>query len=218
MTNILIKSLKRKQKKLDLVAKMSKLSSDEIAESFLSAKRNRKQVHLRQKIVCAYIKIRLGYGAKINESMFDLACEALKLDGYPKPPNIESRAWALLHHEVIKGRGSKKVGANVTTPDKKVFYKPKTVSPSALNVCPASKDFLFSYEWRKTRMVALKKYGAKCQCCGATPQSGAVMNVDHIKPRLTRPELALDVGNLQILCHECNHGKGNWDATDWRDN
>ena len=32
------------------------------------------------------------------------------------------------------------------------------------------------------------------------------------------PQLALDVDNLQILCHECNHGKGNWDMTDWRTN
>lgn len=77
-------------------------------------------------------------------------------------------------------------------------------------------SFLSTYEWRRFRMVALKKYGSRCQCCGATPSDGAVMNVDHIKPRKTHPELALDVGNLQILCNQCNHGKGNWDATDWR--
>lgn len=61
-----------------------------------------------------------------------------------------------------------------------------------------------------------KKYGPRCQCCGATPATGAVMNVDHIKPRKIFPELALDPDNLQILCDECNHGKGNWDMTDWR--
>ncbi len=76
--------------------------------------------------------------------------------------------------------------------------------------------FLSSYEWRRVRMEALKKYGPVCQCCGATPATGAVMNVDHIKPRKVFPELALTVENLQILCHECNHGKGNWDMTDWR--
>lgn len=42
------------------------------------------------------------------------------------------------------------------------------------------------------------------------------MNVDHIKPRKLFPELALDPDNLQVLCHECNHGKGNWDMTDFR--
>ena len=81
----------------------------------------------------------------------------------------------------------------------------------------ASDAFLMTYEWRKVRMEALKKYGAKCQCCGATPAHGAVMNVDHIKPRKLYPHLALDLNNLQVLCHDCNHGKGNWDMTDWRE-
>lgn len=79
-----------------------------------------------------------------------------------------------------------------------------------------SDAFLSSYEWRVLRMRALRKYGPKCMCCGATPDHGAVMNVDHIKPRRLFPHLALDLDNLQILCHECNHGKGNWDQTDWR--
>lgn len=79
-----------------------------------------------------------------------------------------------------------------------------------------SKAFLESFEWRRLRMQALKKYSPRCMCCGATPQDGAVMNVDHIKPRKLFPDLALDINNLQILCHECNHGKGNWDQTDWR--
>ncbi|NBW37815.1 MAG: HNH endonuclease [Cytophagia bacterium] len=76
----------------------------------------------------------------------------------------------------------------------------------------ASDAFLMTYEWRKVRMEALKKYGARCQCCGATPAHGAVMNVDHIKPRKLFPHLALDLNNLQVLCHDCNHGKGNWDS------
>lgn len=80
----------------------------------------------------------------------------------------------------------------------------------------ASVEFLSTYEWRRVRMEALKKYGARCQCCGATPATGAVINVDHIKPRKLFPQLALSVDNLQVLCHECNHGKGNWDMTDWR--
>jgi len=81
----------------------------------------------------------------------------------------------------------------------------------------SSKAFLSTYEWRRVRMEALKKYGARCQCCGASPETGAVMNVDHIKPRKLFPQLALDVNNLQILCDVCNHGKGNWDMTDWRE-
>lgn len=76
--------------------------------------------------------------------------------------------------------------------------------------------FLLSYEWRRIRMQALKKYGARCQCCGATASDGVRLHVDHIKPRKLFPALALDIENLQVLCEECNHGKGNWDMTDWR--
>ena len=91
----------------------------------------------------------------------------------------------------------------------------KTKKPKKPKV--AKKDFLESFAWRKVRMEALLKYGPRCMCCGATPQTGAVINVDHIKPRKTHPELALSLKNLQILCNECNHGKGNWNQTDWRE-
>lgn len=92
--------------------------------------------------------------------------------------------------------------------------QPARKLPSTPSV--TSKSFLESFEWRRLRMEALKKYSPRCMCCGATPKDGAVMNVDHIKPRKIFPNLALDINNLQILCHECNHGKGNWDQTDWR--
>ena len=77
-------------------------------------------------------------------------------------------------------------------------------------------NFISSYEWRRLRFSILKRDGARCACCGATPADGAVMNVDHIKPRKKFPHLALDPSNLQVLCHECNHGKGNWDQTNFR--
>jgi 5-methylcytosine-specific restriction endonuclease McrA len=79
-----------------------------------------------------------------------------------------------------------------------------------------SSEFLQSYEWRSIRMRVLKRDGARCCCCGASAKTGAVVNVDHIKPRRKYPKLALDLNNLQVLCADCNHGKGNWDTTDWR--
>lgn len=98
-----------------------------------------------------------------------------------------------------------------------VIHRPPVVGPR-IPRCPDpnSDEFLSSYAWRQVRMQALKKYGPVCMCCGATPSTGAVMNVDHIKPRRLFPQLALDIDNLQILCGDCNHGKGNWDQTDWR--
>lgn len=78
-------------------------------------------------------------------------------------------------------------------------------------------NFCSSKSWRKLRYSVLKKRGAKCECCGATPQHGAKMRVDHIKPRSAYPELAFDEDNLQVLCEECNVGKSNIDETDWRE-
>jgi len=79
-----------------------------------------------------------------------------------------------------------------------------------------SDEFLSSYAWRSLRMEVLTMYGARCQCCGATPVDGVRIHVDHIKPRRLFPALALERSNLQVLCEVCNHGKGNWDQTDWR--
>jgi hypothetical protein len=77
--------------------------------------------------------------------------------------------------------------------------------------------FLRGFEWRRLRLVVRKQQGRRCVCCGASPDDGVtVLHVDHIKPRKRFPELALEITNLQVLCESCNHGKGNWDETDWR--
>ena len=79
-----------------------------------------------------------------------------------------------------------------------------------------SKVFYASDEWRRLRYRVLKTYGKRCMCCGASPETGAIMHVDHIKPRYTHPELSLSFDNLQVLCEDCNMGKGAWDSTDHR--
>jgi 5-methylcytosine-specific restriction endonuclease McrA len=55
-----------------------------------------------------------------------------------------------------------------------------------------------------------------CELCGAGPSPGHPLHVDHIKPRSRYPELELDPSNLQVLCEDCNLGKSNTDAIDWR--
>lgn len=79
-----------------------------------------------------------------------------------------------------------------------------------------SDEFLRSFEWRRVRMQVLLRDGARCSCCGRTAVDGVVINVDHIKNRKSHPHLALDPQNLQVLCGDCNHGKGNKFSTDWR--
>lgn len=77
-------------------------------------------------------------------------------------------------------------------------------------------DFYRSIAWLRLRVQAFEKYGNQCACCGATPADGTRLHVDHIKPRSTHPELALELDNLQILCEACNLGKSNLSKKQWR--
>lgn len=153
---------------------------------------------------------------------------ALAKDGKLPPANTKPMAWCKKNWDYIMEQ-SKKLYAAPKSPKSNVIARKnkknnkakksasKTPTRTATSsVDPTANEFLLSFEWRRVRMEALKKYGPRCMCCGATPATGAVMNVDHIKPRKHFPHLALDINNLQILCETCNHGKGNWDRTDWR--
>ena len=77
-------------------------------------------------------------------------------------------------------------------------------------------SFYATISWRELRYKALATHGNRCQCCGASPKTGAVLHVDHVKPRSKYPELSLVLENLQVLCADCNLGKGARDETDWR--
>lgn len=77
-----------------------------------------------------------------------------------------------------------------------------------------AKKFYASYEWRKLRYQVLKRDNQTCQLCGAGRE--AVLQADHIKPLRYYWHLRLDPANVQTMCHPCNHGKANWDETDWR--
>lgn len=77
--------------------------------------------------------------------------------------------------------------------------------------------FYSSDAWLKLRVDALEYYGGECCLCGKNKkQHNVVMHVDHIKPRSTHPHLELCFSNLQVLCEECNLGKGNRYSVDHR--
>jgi hypothetical protein len=59
--------------------------------------------------------------------------------------------------------------------------------------------------WR-LRAQVLMRDEAKCRLCGATPSNGARLQVDHVIPWSKGGETVLT--NLQILCEQCNIGKG----------
>lgn len=161
-------------------------------------------------------------GVAISFEQKDYVGIAIAL-GKPSGGGLKASIDYLVDYFQLSGESGKiKRKRNVKAKKKTVsITKARVIKPPIPSLIPdlefvKTADFLQSYEWRKIRLVALKLHGRRCLCCGATPETGAVMNVDHIKPRKTHPSLALDINNLQVLCHECNHGKGNWDTTDFR--
>jgi len=85
---------------------------------------------------------------------------------------------------------------------------------------PATKfqaeEFYKSSEWKKVRGKILHIYGLECMACSATPMTGAVMNVDHIRPVRKYWGKRLDLNNLQVLCSRCNRIKGSSSQIDLR--
>lgn len=64
----------------------------------------------------------------------------------------------------------------------------------------------------RLRYRVLRDYDGKCALCG----SRDAVEVDHIIPYSLRPDLALELDNLQPLCWACNSGKSNHCSIDWR--
>lgn len=92
--------------------------------------------------------------------------------------------------------------------------KPAELAPKLKSKPSAA--FYQSEAWRRVRYIALQKSNGACVLCGRTQRHhGVILHVDHIKPRSKYPDLELSVKNLQVLCEDCNLGKGNKDDTDW---
>lgn len=71
------------------------------------------------------------------------------------------------------------------------------------------RTFYTSDAWIRLRYDVLQRSNGHCSLCGRGPLAdGVKLHVDHIKPRSRYPELELDPKNLQVLCRDCNMGKG----------
>lgn len=149
-----------------------------------------------------------GSGLRQNESTYKLVADVLIKKGHRLVGNnAHVREFVLNNwHHIERELEAKNVTFLISTKkqNKSIEYKKKAI------------QFYQSREWLELRYKALVKYGAACQLCGACRETGAVIHVDHIKPRSKYPDLELCLDNLQILCQECNLGKSNKDETDWR--
>lgn len=57
--------------------------------------------------------------------------------------------------------------------------------------------------WKVLRMAILERDGFRCRHCGC----GGRLEVDHVKPVRTHPDLSYEPGNLQALCPGCHTKK-----------
>jgi len=60
-----------------------------------------------------------------------------------------------------------------------------------------------SARWKALRALVKRRDGWKCVKCRARGR----LEVDHIKPVRTHPELSFDLTNLQTLCASCHSKK-----------
>jgi len=80
-----------------------------------------------------------------------------------------------------------------------------------------SRRFIGSMSWRNLRYELLKESNRTCCVCGRTRERHNIaLQVDHIIPKSVDWSKRLDKNNLQVLCEDCNIGKGNKDSIDWR--
>lgn len=84
-----------------------------------------------------------------------------------------------------------------------------------------SKRVTRTNRWKTLRMAILERDGFRCRSCGC----GGRLEVDHIKPVRTHPDLSYEPSNLQALCPschtrktriECGHPKPRKDLSDWQ--
>lgn len=66
-----------------------------------------------------------------------------------------------------------------------------------------SKRVTATRRWQVLRQQILERDEWQCRCCGEQRR----LEVDHIKPVRTHPELAFDPRNLQALCGRCHTRK-----------
>jgi 5-methylcytosine-specific restriction protein A len=60
--------------------------------------------------------------------------------------------------------------------------------------------FYLTTVWRSRRAAVLRRDGYRCVVCKCDVSGKGEARVDHIKPRSTHPQLALDPTNLRTLC------------------
>lgn len=148
-----------------------------------------------------------------DSTALNVAC--MHISGLSKP---ERRKRVRAYKAAPRLSEKKRIMAQLEKENKSFYAKPKMEAhPSK-----AQKDeFYKTWDWQKLRVKTFERYGRRCMCCGATNESIDMTGkpvqivVDHVKPLHNYWSMRLDHDNTQILCFDCNMGKG-IDETDYR--
>lgn len=159
----------------------------------------------------------LGLNGSGDDGMRLVNC-ARKIKGYDLLPPMSR-----LEFRELVGERQRLAAANMPSRKvKKLKKAPKPTKerrpkrPKQAKKARLGPEFYDTQEWQRARYKAILLNDGCCECCKQRPRPGKPLHVDHIRPKYHYPELALNAENLQVLCADCNLGKGAWDQTDWR--
>jgi 5-methylcytosine-specific restriction endonuclease McrA len=84
--------------------------------------------------------------------------------------------------------------------------KGSMTTTSSQRTFPANsrKTFYSTKEWFKVRGKVLRRDNFTCKFCGFHSMAKGMMVVDHVVPRMHRPDLAYAMTNLVTLCKHCH--------------
>lgn len=166
-----------------------------------------------------WLALETAYNFKIDRTLTEVERIGVSLMYISAMSNSKRRAMQKA------ARGRRPYSTPAPAVKKAMNPKLEKTSASVFEMPPSKRekdDFYSSWEWATLRKKVLNEFGARCQCCGATKDdvdSGGkrvMIQVDHIKSLHHHWSKRLDQNNLQVLCRECNMGKGAWDETDHR--
>ena len=68
-----------------------------------------------------------------------------------------------------------------------------------------TRDFYGSAAWKQLRQKVLRACGFRCALCSCSVAAKGSSRVDHVVPVKQAPHLALEAGNLRVLCAGCDN-------------
>lgn len=108
--------------------------------------------------------------------------------------------------DVREEANKKKRGKPSWNKGKKLGYIPKTAFKKG-EVAGKKHPRWKGGKWLYWRKKCLERDDYTCVVCGLRDEE--IMDVDHIKPKGTHPELRLEITNLQTMCPNCHKRKSN---------